>query len=458
MLFQSWIFLFFFIVFYTVYLAVKKTRFRNAWILICSYIFYGWWEPWFLILIFYSTLADYASLAMMERSRRRKIWLSLSIINNLGLLVLFKYSGFITENVNLLFSLAGMSYKLPVPGIFLPVGLSFYIFKSIGYVIDCYRGEVEREKNIIRHGAFVSFFPILLAGPVERAKNLLCQLRGSLRISWQDVTDGFSLFVVGLFKKVALADSLALYVDKVYDTPGEYRSAALILATFAFGWQIYFDFSGYSDMARGIGRMMGFRIMLNFNNPYLADGFSDFWRRWHISLSSWFRDYVYIPLGGNRKGKFNTYRNILITMLLLGFWHGAAWTFIIWGGLHGFVQCIMRGFERSRFYEESVPKFIKQVFVFTFVTFAWIFFRAASWDDASVIVRRIFTTGAANPNFPLLFVFLIFLVWLYQYVYETRFRWILRNSAVRTGVVVLMILYLMVFASSSNEAFIYLQF
>jgi D-alanyl-lipoteichoic acid acyltransferase DltB (MBOAT superfamily) len=458
MLFQSWIFLFFFLVFYSVYLAIKKTRFRNAWILICSYIFYGWWEPWFLILIAYSTLVDYAALAIMEKSRRRKIWLSLSIINNLALLVFFKYSGFITENVNLLFSLLGTSYKLPFPGIFLPVGLSFYIFKSIGYAIDCYRGEVEREVNIIRHGAFVSFFPILLAGPVERAKNLLGQLRESLKISGQDVADGFSLFIVGLFKKVALADCLALYVDTVYDTPGEYQSAALILATFAFGWQIYFDFSGYSDMARGIGRMMGFRIMLNFNSPYLADSFSDFWRRWHISLSSWFRDYVYIPLGGNRKGKFNTYRNIFVTMLLLGFWHGAAWTFIIWGGLHGFVQCMMRNLERSRFYEESVPKFIKQVFVFTFVTFAWIFFRAANWDDATLIATRIFTTGPANPNFPLFFVFLIFSVWLYQYVYESRFRWILRYSAVRTGIVVLMILYLMVFASSSNEAFIYLQF
>ncbi|MHC4738585.1 MAG: MBOAT family O-acyltransferase [Planctomycetota bacterium] len=458
MLFQSWIFLFFFLVFYAVYLAVKRTRFKNAWILIGSYIFYGWWEPWFLILIAYSTLADYAALAIMQKSRRRKIWLLVSIINNLALLVFFKYSGFITENVNLFFSLLGTSYKFPLPGIFLPVGLSFYIFKSIGYVVDCYRGEVEREKNIILHGAFVSFFPILLAGPVERAKNLLGQLRESLKISGQDVADGFSLFIVGLFKKVALADCLALYVDKVYDAPGEYQSAALIVATFAFGWQIYFDFSGYSDMARGIGRMMGFRIMLNFNNPYLATGLGDFWRRWHISLSSWFRDYVYIPLGGNRKGKFNAYRNIFLTMVLLGFWHGAAWTFIIWGALHAVAQCLMRELERSQFYEENVPKIMKQVFVFAFVTFAWIFFRAASWDDVSVIVTRIFTTGPVNPNFPILFLVFILSVWLYQYVYESRARWILRHSAVRTGAVVLMILYLMVFASSSSQAFIYLQF
>ena len=458
MLFQSWIFLLFFLVFYAVYLAVKKTRLKNAWVLIASYIFYGWWEPWFLILIAYSTLIDYVVLAIMEKSSRRKVWLSVSIVNNLVLLVFFKYSGFITENVNLLLSFLGTSYVVPAASMFLPVGLSFYIFKSIGYVVDCYRGEVEREKNFIRHSVFVSFFPILLAGPIERAKNLLPQLREAPRISGQDVADGFSLFIVGLFKKVALADCLGLYVDKVYDAPGQYQSAALILATFGFGWQIYFDFSGYSDMARGIGRMMGFRIMLNFNNPYLATGLGDFWRRWHISLSAWFRDYVYIPLGGNRRGKFNTYRNILLTMMLMGFWHGAAWTFIIWGALHATGHCLTRELERTPFYSEKVPKFVKQVFVFAFVTFAWIFFRAASWDDASVIVTRIFSSGLADPNFPLLFVVLIFSVWLYQFAYESRARRILRLAPVRITAVVLMILYLAIFTSSSNQAFIYLQF
>lgn len=199
--------------------------------------------------------------------------------------------------------------------------MSFYIFKSISYIIDLYRGNIEREKNFINFAVFVSFFPILLSGPIERSGPLLSQIRNPSKIKGTDLTDGLSLFITGLFKKVALADQLGLYVDKIYQTPLEFQSAALFLATFAYGLQLYFDFSGYTDMARGISRMMGFDIMLNFNNPYLATGLRDFWRRWHISLSSWFRDYLYIPLGGNRFGKLNTYKNIIITMAVLGLWH-----------------------------------------------------------------------------------------------------------------------------------------
>ena len=458
MLYHTWIFLLFFLIFYTVYLAVKRTRLKNLWILIASYLFYGWWQPWFLILITYSTVIDYIVVAMMQKSRYRRVWLSISVVNGLALLGFFKYGTFITENINSVLSLLGTSYSISTGGILLPVGLSFYIFKSIGYTIDCYRGDVERESNFVRHAVFVSFFPILLAGPIARAGNLLPQLRKNLRISSRDIADGLSLFIVGLFKKIALADCLALYVDKVYDAPAQYQSAALLLATFAFAWQIYFDFSGYTDMARGIARMMGFRIMLNFNNPYLASGLGDFWRRWHISLSTWFRDYLYIPLGGNRRGKFNTYRNLFLTMMVAGLWHGAAWTFIIWGALHAIGRCMTRELEKSRFYSEKVPRFIKQMFVFAFVTFAWIFFRAASWDDASVIVTRIFSSGLADPNFPLLFIVLILSVWLYQFVYKSGTRWILRLAPVRIAAVVLMILYLAVFTSSSSQAFIYLQF
>ena len=458
MLYHTWIFLLFFLVFYAVYLAVKATRFKNLWILIASYFFYGWWQSWFLILIAYSTVIDYIVVAMMQKSRYRRVWLSVSIVNGLALLGFFKYGTFITENINALLSSLGTSYSINAGGILLPVGLSFYIFKSIGYAIDCYRGNVEREGNFVRHAVFVSFFPILLAGPVERAGNLLPQLRKNLKISSRDIADGLSLFIVGLFKKIALADCLALYVDKVYDAPAQYQSAALLLATFAFAWQIYFDFSGYTDMARGLARMMGFHIMLNFNNPYLASGLGDFWRRWHISLSTWFRDYLYIPLGGNRRGKFNTYRNMFLTMVVAGLWHGAAWTFIIWGALHAIGRCMTRELEKSRFYSEKVPGFVKQMFVFAFVTFAWIFFRAASWDHASVIVTKIFSSGLEDPGCPLLFIVLILAVWLYQFVYESAARWILRLAAVRITAVVLMILYLAVFTSSSSQAFIYLQF
>jgi D-alanyl-lipoteichoic acid acyltransferase DltB (MBOAT superfamily) len=251
---------------------------------------------------------------------------------------------------------------------------------------------------------------------------------------------------------------MALYVNKVYAAPEQFQSPALILGTFLFCWQIYFDFSGYTDMARGVARMMGLRLMLNFNNPYLASSLGDFWSRWHISLSSWFKDYVYIPLGGNRKGTFNTYKNMFLTMVISGLWHGAAWTFVIWGVAHALGRCLTRELERTSFYKERVPKLVKQLFVFTFVTFTWIFFRAESITDAWVIIARIFTSGFANPYCPLLMLALVFAVWLYQFAYESRLQWVLALRPVRVAIVVLMVLYLAVFAPSSEQAFIYLQF
>ncbi|MFH1264199.1 MAG: MBOAT family O-acyltransferase, partial [Planctomycetota bacterium] len=340
----------------------------------------------------------------------------------------------------------------------LPVGISFYVFQSMSYTIDYYRGNVEREPSFIRYATFVSLFPQLVAGPIERARNLLPQLQESPKITRDDVADGFSLFVVGLFKKVALADYLALYVDPIYASPGEHGAPALMLATFAFAWQIYFDFSGYTDMARGIGRMMGIRLMLNFNNPYLATGLGDFWRRWHISLSTWFRDYVYIPLGGNRKGEVRTYVNICLTMLISGLWHGAAWTFVIWGALHAVGYALTRALESSPFYRERVPTLVKQGATFLFVTFAWIFFRAASFGDARLIVTRIFRFGWADPACPILMLALILAVWLYQFVYESKAQWILRPAPVRIAAVVAMLVYVSMFAASTGQPFIYFQF
>jgi D-alanyl-lipoteichoic acid acyltransferase DltB (MBOAT superfamily) len=394
----------------------------------------------------------------MEKRGRSKLWLSISIVNNLGLLGFFKYAGFVTDNLNALLLSLNVPYAVPEPDILLPVGLSFYIFQSMSYTIDYYRGNMERERSLIRYATFVSLFPRLLAGPIERAKNLLPQLHKKPTVSIQDVSDGLSLFIVGLFKKVALADYLALYVDNIYSTPDRYQSPALILATFLFCWQIYFDFSGYTDMARGVARMMGFRLMLNFNNPYLATSLGDFWSRWHISLSSWFKDYVYIPLGGNRKGRFNTYRNMFLTMVISGLWHGAAWTFIIWGAVHALGRFCTRELETTPFYREKVPKIVKQVFVFAFVTFAWIFFRAEGIGDAWIIITRIFTSGFTDSRCPLLALALIFAVWLYQYVYESGFKWLLELRYVRLSVIILMILYLALFAPSSQQPFIYLQF
>ena len=458
MLFHTWTFVLFFLAVYPGYLALKGTRFRLHWLLLASYVFYGWWNPLYLLLILCSTTVDYLVVLRMARSDRKGRWLSVSVISNLGLLGFFKYGGFVTDSLNALLAWIGLSYAIPAPGVLLPVGISFYVFQSMSYTIDYYRGRIEKEPSFIRYATFVSFFPQLVAGPIERAGHLLPQLRQPAKVSGEDVAEGLSLFVVGLFKKIALADYLAIYVDRVYTAPGQFDSPALLLATFAFGWQIYFDFSGYTDMARGVARLFGVRLMLNFNNPYLATGLGDFWRRWHISLSTWFKDYLYIPLGGNRTGTFNTYRNMSLTMLICGLWHGAAWTFVVWGVLHASGRVLTRSLEASTFYRERVPEFAKRLWVFSFVTFAWIFFRAATFTDACLIVRRIFTAGWSDPAFPLLALGLICAVWIYQFVYESRFRCVLGTAPVRVGAVVAMILYMLVFVTAANQPFIYFQF
>jgi D-alanyl-lipoteichoic acid acyltransferase DltB (MBOAT superfamily) len=458
MLFHSWVFFLFFLLFYPVFLLTKHTRFKDPWMLSCSYVFYGWWNPLYLGLIAWSTAVDYFMVGLMARSRSRGLWLSLSVFNNLALLGFFKYGAFVADNLNRFLSSVGVSYSLPHPDVLLPVGISFYVFQSLSYTIDFYRGKVEKEKSFIRYATFVSLFPQLVAGPVERAGNLLPQLRRKVALTWEDVSDGLSLFLVGLFKKVALADYLALYVDRAYDVPELFSGTALLFATFAFGWQIYFDFSGYTDMARGIGRLIGIRIMLNFNNPYLAKGLGEFWSRWHISLSSWFKDYVYIPLGGNRNGSVATYGNMALTMLISGLWHGAAWTFVIWGGIHALGRFVTRELERTSFYRIRVPGFAKQMLVFAFVTFAWIFFRAASLGDALLIVTKIFTDGWTDPGFPLMMLLLILSAWLYQFAMESRFRPVLSAAPIRIGLAVGMILYLAVFPSGAGLPFIYFQF
>ncbi len=534
MLFHTWPFLMFMLVVMPVFLALRRTSFWIHWLLLASYVFYGWWNPYYLILIVYSTALDFFIVLLMDHCPRdgtpvhvrgrltrlqfgdpvlklaflicgtvflaclgalvlgpassrpmmvglalifilmtwgalfsnRRIWLIVSLINNLALLVFFKYAGFFTENLNhVLHNWLHVSASLPEPytlmpfgfQYLLPVGISFYTFQSLSYSIDFYLGNIQRERSFVRFATFVSFFPQLVAGPIERSSELLPQFYSAPRIRRQDVTDGVSLFLVGLFKKLALANYLSYYVDRVYDDPGSYQSGALILATVAFAWQIFFDFSGYTDMARGVARIMGFKLMLNFNNPYLATGLGDFWSRWHISLSTWFRDYVYIPLGGSRGGKLLTYRNLFLTLLISAVWHGAAWTFVIWGALHAVGSVITRELERSEFYRERVPRFAKQLAVFAFVCFAWIFFRALSLDDALLIVKRIFTTAWSDPYCPLLMLGLMAAVWFYQFLYESHWRSWLQLKPVRLAMATGMILYLLLF-SSEGGAFIYFQF
>ncbi len=483
MLFHTWIFLAFFLIFYPVYLLVKGTRLKLPWLLAASYVFYGWWNPVYLLLLLWATTVDYLAVWAMAKTPWKKPWLTLSIVNNLGLLGFFKYGSFVVDNVNALaqrcdlpyalsdpnvgflstglnaaLSWLGTSYEVPEFDYLLPVGISFYVFQSMSYTIDFYRGHVERERSFVRYATFVSLFPQLVAGPIERASHLLPQLHGVPRITRDDVADGLSLFVVGLFKKIALADYLAVYVDPVYTAPEDYRAPALLLATFAFAWQIYFDFSGYTDMARGIGRLMGIRLMLNFNNPYLATGLGDFWRRWHISLSTWFRDYVYIPFGGNRHGEVRTYVNMVLTMLISGLWHGALWTFVLWGAVHAAGRVLTRALEQTTAYRDRVPTLAKQVLTFSVVMLAWVFFRAQSTSDAWLILGRIFTSGLADPAFPLLLAGLVLSIWLYQYIYESRFRELVSAGPVRVALVVGMLVYMAAVVTSGNQEFIYFRF
>ncbi len=458
MLFHTWTFFVFFCIVYPVYLIVRRTRFMLPWLFVSSYVFYGWWNLSYLILIFYASLVDYLIVVAMAKSSKKKRWLSLSIINNLTLLGFFKYAGFLTSSLNELLGRIGIPYEVPEPDILLPVGISFFVFQSMSYTIDYYRGTVDREPSFLRYATFVSLFPQLVAGPIERARNLLPQLRGAPRVRVKDFADGLSLFVVGFFKKVALADYLALYVDKVYAAPEQFQAPALLLATFAFGWQIYFDFSGYTDMARGVGRTLGIRLMLNFNNPYLATSLRDFWGRWHISLSTWFRDYVYIPLGGNRKGSVRTYINMALTMLISGLWHGASWTFVVWGGLHALGRVLTRRLEYTPWYRDRVPAMVKRLLVFAFVTFAWIFFRARSFADAWAVIQGIVEFQLSDPAVPLLALALVFAVWVYQGLYESRLSWTLQLAPVRIALVVIMVIYIALCAGSSEQAFIYFQF
>ena len=533
MLFHTWPFLVFLLVVLPVFFALRKTRLWIPWLMLASYFFYGWWNPYYLLLVMYSTLLDFTLVALMDHCPQtgekvdvlgrltrlrfddrvlkvaflgsvlaalgilvlalvgphtlrptmaglgmlvllmglgalyssRKIWLLISLVNNLALLLFFKYARFVAENFNAVFSAVHLPVKLADPSTFmpfgfqylLPVGISFFTFQSLSYTIDFYFGKVHRERNFLRFATFVCFFPQLMAGPIERARHLLPQFYQFPPVRLQNFTDGASLFLVGLFKKLALANYLSFYVERVYDNPGSFGAPALLLGTVAFGWQIFFDFSGYTDMARGVAKVMGFNLILNFNNPYLATGLGEFWSRWHISLSSWFRDYVYIPLGGNRNGVFATYRNLFITFFISGIWHGANWTFMIWGALYGLGVVITRELERSQAYRERVPKLVKQFGVFVFVSFTWIFFRADSLSDAWLIVRRIFGSAWQDPQIPALMLLLMGVIWLYQFLYESRFREVLAQGLVRVSFAVVMVVYLCV-CSSGGGAFIYFQF
>lgn len=408
MLFNSIDFAIFFTIFFVVYwLVAKKITTRNIVILTASYLFYGWWDWRFLFLIIFSSFVDYFvgwQLGKAKQVSTRKRLLLGSIISNLGLLMYFKYANFFIDSFVQSFRFFGAEIEPVTLNIILPVGISFYTFQTLSYTIDIYYKKIEPTKNLLAFFSFVAFFPQLVAGPIERAKHLLPQFFVVHKFNYRYVRSGFLLMAFGLFKKMVIADRLGILVNQVYNDPTSYSGGALIVATIAFAFQIYCDFSGYSDIAIGASRTLGFDLMKNFDAPYFAKSITEFWRRWHISLSTWFRDYVYIPLGGSRKGNFRLYLNLFIVFVVSGLWHGAAITFIIWGAIHGVIIVLEKAFTNMGLKVNRNNYLASTFFIpFTFIIacFAWIFFRANSFSDAMYVSKNIFDLTESTSFFML---------------------------------------------------------
>ena len=371
------------------------------------------WKLEYIVLIIISTLIDYfvaQKMGKIKEKAKKKKWLYLSLTSNLGILFGFKYFNFINENIQLFFDNFNVFYNITAFEVLLPVGISFYTFQTLSYTIDVYNGKTKAQKHLGVFAVFVSFFPQLVAGPIERSNRLLPQFFKKHKFSYERARYGLQQMMWGFFKKVVIADRLAIIVDAVYNNPSNYSGFALIVATVFFTFQIYCDFSGYSDIAIGSARVMGFELMENFKRPYFSKSISEFWKRWHISLSTWFRDYLYIPLGGNKVVKWKWYYNLFITFLVSGFWHGANWTFIVWGALHGayLISSIILSKPKEKILKflklrnTTIHKLYQVGFTFLLATFAWIFFRANTITDAIYVITHLFTDIGDYTNFSLM--------------------------------------------------------
>ncbi len=409
MLFNSFPFLIFFPIVVLVYYAIPH-RFRYLWLLVTSYYFYMSWYPKWAILLLFSTVITWLSGLILERIKcqdweesKKTFWkkwcVFFSFGANLAMLGVFKYTNFVLENLNRLLAVCRMEALDVSFGLALPVGISFYVFQALSYTMDVYRDDIYAEKNFLKYALFVSFFPQLVAGPIERSKNLLRQIDTKKRLTRDRFLEGMLLMLWGYFLKLVIADRIALFVDPVYEQDTVFTGWYLIVASVLFAFQIYCDFAGYSTIAVGAAKVMGFELMENFDCPYFSRSVAEFWRRWHISLTSWFRDYLYIPLGGSRKGKGKKYRNIMIVFLVSGLWHGANWTYVIWGGLNGVFQVLGELTKRFRRKLGAVfgarpdttgHKLLEAGITFALVDFAWIFFRAESLPSAVRILNSIF--------------------------------------------------------------------
>ncbi len=400
MLFNSLAFAIFFPIVIILYFLIPH-RFRWIFLLLASYYFYMCWKAEYALLIMLSTIVDYFVAIKMsnipEKSKRKK-WLFISLFVNLGLLFTFKYFNFFGNSLNAIFDSINIMAEVPAFKLLLPVGISFYTFQTLSYSIDVYNGKVAPEKHFGIFALYVSFFPQLVAGPIERPDRLLPQFREKFKFDYERVVDGIRMMAWGFFMKLVIADNVAPIVDVVFKSPEKYEGFQVILATFFFAYQIFCDFAGYSIIAIGTAKVMGYDLMQNFNRPYFATSVRDFWQRWHISLSTWFRDYVYIPLGGNRVVKWRWYYNLMVTFVVSGLWHGANWTFVVWGFLHGFylVFAIVSQPFRDRFNAsvglDKIPgllTFFQVGITFILACLAWIFFRAQSVGDAFTLIANI---------------------------------------------------------------------
>lgn len=491
MLFNSYSFMIFFPIVLAIYFVIPKKA-RYMWLLLASYYFYMGWNVKYAALIAFSTIITYVCGRLLGKTQHKKWVIGGCIGINLAILFFFKYFDFFMGSINQVLAKVGVSLLQTGFDIILPVGISFYTFQALGYIIDVYRGDIEPEKNFFRYALFVSFFPQLVAGPIERSKNLLKQVDHVEEIrlwNYKRIADGLTLMLWGYFLKMVIADRVAILVDTVYNQYWMYGSIEIILATFLFGVQIYCDFASYSQIAIGAAKVMGFELMENFNAPYLANSVKDFWRRWHISLSSWFKDYLYIPLGGNRCSRIKKYRNLMITFLVSGLWHGANWTFVIWGGLHGIYQIIgdvLRPVKEKLNQKLAVKtesfsyKFGQIAITYILVSFTWLFFRAESVTAAFDMIRSMFvkfnpwvlfdqslyTLGLNVTEVHILLVALVILILVdgVRFFKAQTIEKFLNEQCLyfRWGIIFFLIFYIFIFGSYgigySAQQFIYFQF
>ena len=459
----------------------KSAKTQNLILLVASYVFYGWWDYRFLSLIILSTLVDFIvgrEIYKSKDKKHQKRWLTFSLVFNLGLLGFFKYFDFFVESFVSAFSFAGMqmghSWTLDIV---LPVGISFYTFQTLSYSLDIYRGQLKPTKSWLAFATYVAFFPQLVAGPIERASQLLPQITDLKKFRYCQAVEGLKLMLWGLFKKVVIADALAPMVDDIFQNAGTYPSTTLALGAVLFGFQIYGDFSGYSDIAIGTSKLFGVELMSNFKFPYLSRNIAEFWRRWHISLSTWFRDYLYIPLGGSKTGKNKAVRNIFIIFLVSGFWHGANWTFVIWGLFHAMLFLPLFYLNRNRNYLESPDLFssartffsegFQMLSTFVLVTLGWVFFRSETLGDAIIFFKRMlfgFTHGEyLHPSGYRMMDYYVLLIGfaIFEYIIRKDERNPIgfKNRFVRfLTYLVLILLMIMFYDDGVDRSFIYFQF